>query len=70
MDWKEYVILYEDISRLTYLQELLVTQNMRVTVRKRDGGPNGTSNDYRLFCFKLLAQKFYDKTNQKKLSNK
>ena len=51
MGWKEYVILYEDISRLTYLQELLVTKNMNVTVRKLDGGPNGTSNDYRLLYF-------------------
>ena len=51
MGWKEYVILYEDISRLTYLQELLVTKNMKVTVRKLDGGPNGTLNDYRLFHF-------------------
>jgi len=47
MGWKEYVILYEDIRRLTYMQELLVTKDMKVTVRKLDRGPNGTLNDYR-----------------------
>ena len=48
MDWQDYLILYEDINRLTHLKQLLETKEVKVTVRKLHGGPNGTSNDYRL----------------------
>jgi len=47
MGWQDYLILYEDINRLTHLQKLLVRKDVKVTVRKLFGGPNGTSNDYR-----------------------
>ena len=48
MDWKDYLILYEDINRLNILQELLGRKDAKVTVRKLDTGPTGTVNDYRL----------------------
>jgi len=47
MDWKDYLILYEDINRLNILQELLGRKDAKVTVRKLDTGPTGTVNDYR-----------------------
>ena len=48
MDWKDYLILYEDINRLNILQELLGRNDAKVTVRKLDTGPTGTVKDYRL----------------------
>ena len=48
MDWKDYLILYEDINRLNILQELLGRKDAKVTVRKLDTGPTGTVIDYRL----------------------
>jgi len=47
MDWQEYLILYEDINRLAYLQELLEKRDVKVTLRKLDVGPNKTTINYR-----------------------
>jgi len=41
MGWQNYLILYEDINRLTDLQQLLVTKDVKVTVRKLHGVLNG-----------------------------
>ena len=48
MDWREYIILYEDNEGLVRLQELLKypsqAKDMKVTIRQLVPGPG---NDYR-----------------------
>jgi len=47
MGWQEYLILYEDINRVAYIQELLEKRKVKVTVRKIDAGPDRTTINYR-----------------------
>ena len=50
MDWRDYIILYEDNEGLVRLQELLKypsqAKDMKVTIRQLIAGPG---NDYRYF---------------------
>ena len=50
MDWRDYIILYEDNEGLVRLQELLkypsLAKDMKVTIRQLIAGPG---NDYRYF---------------------